>query len=94
MRMDVRAMDDIAAVAKMRIEPMMALPDEIRKAIDRNYTIRGEIEEGTDTSADSAVREEAEPEEFVSAEAEAPALRKLSLLIQQAVRKSSLRYSH
>jgi general secretion pathway protein E len=84
--MDVRAVDDIAAVSKMRIEPMMALPDEIRKAIDRNYAIIGEIEEGIDTSAGSAVGEEAEPEELVSAEAKGPALRKLGLLIQHAVR--------
>ena len=35
--MDIGVIDDIAAVAKMRVEPMMAFPDDIDKAINRNY---------------------------------------------------------
>ena len=46
---DVRAIDEIAAVSKMRVEAMMAFPDEIRKAIDRNYTLSGKIEGETVT---------------------------------------------
>ena len=84
---DVRAIDEIAAVSKMRVEAMMAFPDEIRKAIDRNYTLSGEIEGESVTSAIEAIEEEAEPEELILAEAEAPALYNLNLLMQQAVRK-------
>jgi len=84
--MDVQAIDDIAAVAKMRVEPMMALPDEIHSAIDRNYTGKAEIEDEIAISAAPAVEEEAGPVELMSAEAEAPALRQLNLIIQQAVR--------
>jgi len=43
--MDVQAIDGIAAVTKMRIEPMMAFPDEIRKAIEQNYGVGHETEE-------------------------------------------------
>jgi len=84
--MDVRAIDDISAVSKMRIEPMMAVADDIRTAIDRNYASKTEIKDEIDTSTAPAVEEEAGPEELISAEAEAPALRNLNLIIQQAVR--------
>jgi type II secretory ATPase GspE/PulE/Tfp pilus assembly ATPase PilB-like protein len=81
---NIGAIDDITAMSKMRIEPMMAYPDDIRKEIDRNYKVSDKIEAEIATSAPSAVEEEVE--EFIPAEAEAPALRNLSLLIQQAVR--------
>ena len=42
---DVRVIDDIATVSKMQIEPMMAVPDEIREAIDRNYTAADQIKQ-------------------------------------------------
>ena len=84
--MDVRAIDDISAVSKMRVEPMMGFPDEIRTAIDRNYSAKTNIEDEIATSAAPAVEEVAGPEELITAEAEAPALRNLNLIIQQAVR--------
>jgi len=83
---DVRAIDDIAAVSKMQIEPMLALPDEIRKAIDRNYMVGGKIDKEIAVWSPQAPEEEAEPEELIPPEAEAPVLRTLNLLIQQAVR--------
>jgi len=82
--MDVQAIDDISAMSKMRVEPMMGFPDEIRRAIDRNYSVRGETEDEIATWA--AVAEEEEPEELIAPEAEAPVLRNLNLLIQKAVR--------
>lgn len=85
---DIRAIDDIAALTKMQIEPMMALPDEIRKAIDRNYTIGDKIKGEIDTSSPTAV-EKAEPEGLISAESEAPVVRILNLLIQQAARSQA-----
>ena len=83
---DVQAIDDISAVSKMRIEPMMAVADDIRNAIDRNYTATTKIEDESATSAAPAAEEEAGPEELIAAEAEAPALRHLNLIIQQAMR--------
>ena len=41
--MDVGAIDDIAAVSKMRVEPMMAFPEDISKAIDSNYRTEAEV---------------------------------------------------
>ena len=84
--MDVQAIDDISAMSKMRVEPMMGFPDEIRRAIDRNYSVRGETEDEIATWAAVAEEEEAEPEELIAPEAEAPVLRNLNLLIQKAVR--------
>ncbi len=74
--LDVQAIDSISAVTKMRIEPMMADPDEVRSAIDRNYKVGDTIK----------AEEEAEAEELISAEAEAPVIHKLGLLIQQALK--------
>lgn len=84
--MDVQAIDDISAMSKMRVEPMIGFPDEIRRAIDRNYSVRGETEDEIATWAAVAEEEEAEPEELIAPEAEAPVLHNLNLLIQKAVR--------
>ncbi|MCJ7514903.1 MAG: GspE/PulE family protein [Dehalococcoidia bacterium] len=74
--LDVQAIDNISAVTKMRIEPMMAAPDEVRNAIDRNYkvgdTIKAEEEAGTGEASPTV--------------AEAPVIRELGLLIQQALK--------
>jgi len=85
--MDVRAIDDIAAVSKMRIEPMMGFSDEIRGAIDRNYTVRGKIAEDISPLPISEVKDDVDIEDSLIAEIEAPALRNLNLLIQQAFRQ-------
>ena len=84
--MDVRAIDDIAAVSKMRIEPMMAFSDEILKAIDRNYTFGGDFEDEIALSSTLAIEEGLETDEVIAAEDEAPALRNLNSIIQQAVK--------
>ena len=81
--MDVQAIDDIAAVSKMQTEPMMAFPDEIRKAIDLNYTVSDKIKRETAISPPLAAEE---AEEFIPTEARAPALRNIDLIIQQAIR--------
>jgi general secretion pathway protein E len=79
--MNIHALDEIAFVSKMRIEPMMAVPEEIREAMDRNYTGVDQVREEFVASAPPAV----EVEKFVSDEAQMPALRNLVMLIQQAV---------
>jgi len=80
---DVRAIDDIAAVSKMQIEPMMAFPDEIRKAINLNYTVSDKIERETAISSPLAAEE---AEKFILTKARAPELRNIDLIIQQAIR--------
>ena len=83
---DVRTIDDIAAVSKMRIEPMMAFPDEIRKAIDHNYTVRGEIDSQISEPALTPTKEELEKLTLTETTDEVPAIRNLNLLIEQAIR--------
>lgn len=84
--MDVRAIDDIAAVSKMPVEPMMAVPDEIREAIDRNYSVLDKIESEMAVWSSPTEEEEKEPEELVTPEDETSAIHHFNLLVQQAVR--------
>ncbi len=86
--MDVGAIDDIAAVSKMRIEPMMAVPEEIREAIDRNYTAVDKIESEIAVWSSSAAEEEVEAVEIIAAEDETSAVHHFNRLVQQAVRIS------
>jgi len=83
--MDVQAIDDVAAVSKLHIEPVMGFADDIRSAIDRNYTIRGQTID--ETAASLAYESEVqEVGEDTIADAETPALRNLDMLIEQAMR--------
>lgn len=84
--MAVGIIDDIAAVTKMRIEPMMGFPDEIREAISRSYGVYRETEDEVAVLEPPPEEEEVEPERLLSEEAQAPAIRALSRLILQAVR--------
>jgi general secretion pathway protein E len=76
--LDLQAIDNIAAVTKMRIEPMIAAPDEIRGAIDRNYKAGYQVKTGAKAGP--------EPEELTLTETETPVVRNLTLIIQQALR--------
>ncbi len=84
---DVRAIDDIAFITKMRIEPVMGYPDEIRRAIDHNYSM-GDLEvECDETIVREPAREEEKSDILLEEEAsQAPAMRNLNMLLQQAVR--------
>jgi len=42
---DIGATEDLAAQAKMRIQPTLGIPAQIQEAIDLNYRASGEIEE-------------------------------------------------
>jgi len=83
--MDVGTIGDIAAVTRMRIEPMMGFPDEIREAIDRNYGGGGGGEEVTVVETPPE-EEEAKLEQLLAEEAQVPAIRTLNRLILQAIR--------
>jgi general secretion pathway protein E len=69
---------------------MLGVPEEIQRAIDRNYSVKGEILHATAEApeAKNAVDEqEREEEEYAEEEtAQIPAMRNLNLLLQQALR--------
>ena len=80
---DVLILEALAARARMRIEPAVAPADEIREAIDRSYKAYGEIQAHLNHVAPAP-----ETEERISAEAvaEAPVVRALDLLINEAIK--------
>jgi len=84
---DVRAIDDLAAVTKKRIEPMMGVPEDIRRAIDRNYAMQDVMEQDVIQPASTPVEHHV-AEDIVTMDdsSEAPAMRSLNLIIQQAIR--------
>jgi general secretion pathway protein E len=81
---DVEAIDDIALVSKMRIEPMMGFSDDIEKAINRNYTVIGAVDEFIESSSLAESDDEEAP--LVEDAYQAPAMRHLNQLLQQAAR--------
>jgi len=83
---NLRAIDDIAAISRMRIEPMMGFADEISSAIDLNY---GEQNVLGAPPVEETLPLEEEPSEIESDDEEAPALRTLNLLMLQAVRRNA-----
>jgi len=86
---DIQAVEDLAALTRRRIEPVLSTSQDIQEMIDLNYRVGGEIEEQlsqipTRQRATARVSETAR----VSAEAiaQAPVVRAIDLLIKQAVR--------
>jgi general secretion pathway protein E len=84
---NIQIMDDLAARAKMRIEPVISLPSEIREIIDLNYKVSGEVERQVSRMVPSVPRTE-EAEHRLSAElvAQTPAMRIVDLLIAQGIK--------
>lgn len=85
--MDVPVVDDISAVAKMPIVPMMGFPDDIREAIDRKYAAGYETGEEIILTTSLLEEEEEELEEFLSEESQVPVIQFLNRLLPQAVRR-------
>lgn len=85
---NVQVIDELTAYLKRRVEPVLALRQEIADALDRNYRVSGEIEvQLNQVSAQG--RGVATLEELAgSAEAiaQAPVVRALNLLLRQAIR--------
>jgi len=79
---DVLTLEGLAAWARMRIEPVVAVAEDIQEAVDRNYKAYGEIEEQFDKAPPPTT------EEGISAEAiaGAPAVRALDLLVDEAIK--------
>jgi len=79
---NVVALQEMASVSKMRIEPVAADPEQIRQAIDFNYKAYGEVEK---QFSDISVVIPKRP--TISADiADAPAVRALDLIISEAVK--------
>ncbi|GAJ13046.1 unnamed protein product, partial [marine sediment metagenome] len=84
---NIQAIDEIATMAKMPVKPMMAVPDEIREAITRNYTVLKKIESEIDDWVTlTTEEEEKEPEINITDDDKKSAVHHINVLIQQAVR--------
>ncbi len=80
---DIHALEALAAHAQMRIQPVLAPPDDIDKAIGRCYKSYGEIEKTFGDFGAAATAAQKAPEEFIS---DAPAVKALDLIIDEAVK--------
>jgi len=84
---DIEAMEELAALTRKRIEPVLSTSQDIQEMIDLNYRVGGEIEEQLSRIPTRYQRVRV-AEARVSAEAiaQAPVVRAIDLLIKQAVR--------
>ncbi len=84
---DIQAIEDLAALTRRRIEPVLSTSQDIQEMIDLNYRIGGEIEEQL-SQIPTRYQRVRVAEARVSAEAiaQAPVVRAIDLLIKQAVR--------
>ena len=84
---DIQAIEDLAALTRKRIEPVLSTSQDIQEMIDLNYRVGGEIEEQLSQIPTRYQRVKV-AEARVSAEAiaQAPVVRAIDLLIKQAVR--------
>lgn len=85
---DIRAIEDVTAQAKMRVQPAVGIPAEIQEAIDLNYKASGEIEKEMSQFAPPAgPLEGAEAGVSEDVVAQAPIVRTVDLLIAQALKE-------
>jgi len=84
---DIEAMEELAALTRKRIEPVLSTSQDIQEMIDLNYRVGGEIEEQL-SQIPARYQKVRVAETRVSAEAiaQAPVVRAIDLLIKQAVR--------
>ncbi|MBI2852673.1 MAG: type II/IV secretion system protein [Chloroflexi bacterium] len=80
------ALQELAAVSKMRIEPITVPASQIRQAIDHNYRAYGEIQKQFASVAPPNASTTAPLAEDVS---DAPVVRALDLIISEAVKSRS-----
>ncbi len=84
---DIEAIEELAALTRKRIEPVLSTSQDIQEMIDLNYRVGGEIEEQL-SQIPTRYQKVRVAETRVSAEAiaQAPVVRAIDLLIKQAVR--------
>ena len=85
---DIRAIEDVAAQSKMRIEPAVGIPSDIQEAINLNYKVSGEIEKEMSQFAPRPESTES-PTASISEDivAQTPIVRTVDLLIAQALKQ-------
>lgn len=84
---DIEAIEELGALTRKRIEPVLSTSQDIQEMIDLNYRVGGEIEEQL-SQIPTRFQRVRVAETRVSAEAiaQAPVVRAIDLLIKQAVR--------
>lgn len=84
---DIEAIEELSALTRKRIEPVISTSQDIQEMIDLNYRVGGEIEEQL-SQIPTRYQKARVAEARVSAEAiaQAPVVRAIDLLIKQAVR--------
>jgi general secretion pathway protein E len=85
---DIQAMEELAALTRKRIEPVLSTSQDIQEMIDITYRVGGEIEKQLSQIPTRYQRTRLATETRLSAEAiaQAPVVRAIDLLIKQAVR--------
>ncbi len=84
---DIQAIEDLAALTRKRIEPVLSTSQDIQEMIDLNYRVGGEIEEQLSQIPTRYQRVRvAETRVSADAIAQAPVVRSIDLLIKQGVR--------
>ena len=84
---DIQAIEDLSALTRKRIEPVLSTTQDIQEMIDLNYRVGGEIEEQLSQIPTRYQRlKVAEARVSAEAIAQAPVVRAIDLLIKQAVR--------
>lgn len=80
--------DEVARHTNMKILPAMAIPDQVRQAIDLNYKLSSEIEEQVRRVIPSTLREQLEQQVPLDrlAISDAPVVRVVDLLIRDAAK--------
>lgn len=83
---NLQAIEDLSAQARRRIEPVIAIPEEIHEAINLNYSAMGEIQ--SQVSQIPGIPIEATPvEDHLTATVDqAPVVRLLDLIVGQAIK--------
>ena len=82
------AIDEVAQHTSMKILPAMAIPDQVRQAIDLNYEFSSEIEEQVRRAVPTTLREQLEQQIPLDrlAISDAPVVRVVELLIRNAAK--------
>lgn len=84
---DIQTIEELSALTKKRIEPVIGIRSDIQDAIDRNYRAGIEINKHLNQiPTRRATPGEAEPRISADAIAQAPIVRAIDLLIRQAIR--------
>ena len=84
---NIQTIEDLVALTRKRIEPVIGLPKDIQEAIDLNYRVGSEIEKQlSQLPTRNTTQGVAETRISADAIAQAPVVRAIDLLIRQAVR--------